>query len=296
MKDTREPNTTKEFVINLPFKYKRAVLTQPRTSKNRPYAFIVEFHDGSRKFMKGPFKNIEPARDHVIYNEVKRRLESKYLHPIQCELKEYGSQTVFLVCEELGKADLNKVERKETKLDGTVEVLADASNDVVPDPLNFLTEINKENEHIWIEMMVNYCFRWVFCLGDAARRNLMVQRSTGNIYSTDEIFLRSRSHEDIWGGKTPAKEKFELIRAFAESKLLNEVLIEVKKWKNSLDNIRHEVAPISEEIESRIDHFLKNPEIVLDTAKNNKSKEMPTEPASKPRIKESEKGENGVEG
>ena len=112
-------------------------------------------------------------------------------------------------------------------------------------------------------MMVNYCFRWVFGLGDAARRNLMLQRSTGKIYSTDEIFLRSSSHDDIWGGRRPAKEKFELVRAFAGSGLLNEVLIEVKRWKNSLDNIRREVAPISEEVERRIDHFLEEPEMVL---------------------------------
>ncbi len=263
MNNIRKGETTKEFVIDLPFKYKRAVLTQARTSPNRPYAFIVEFHDGSRKFMKGPFKNRKPAEDHVRYNEVKRRLESKYLHPIQCGFKKNGSQTVFLVCQELGKSDLNKVEKKETKLDGTFEVLSYASNDVVPDPLNFLTEIMEENQHIWIGMMVNYCFRWVFGLGDAAARNLMLQRSTGRIYSTDEIFLRSGSHEDIWGGKRPAKEKFELIRAFAKSGLLNDVLIEVEKWKNSLDTIRREVAPISGEVERRIDQFLKNPETIL---------------------------------
>jgi len=264
----RKGETTKEFVIDLPFTYKKAVLAQARTSPNRPYAFIVEFHDGSRKFMKGPWKNIKQARDHVIYNEIKRRLESNYLHPIQCEVEKYDPQIIFLVCQELGKADLDNVEEKETKEDGIVEVLTYASNDVVPDPLNFLTEISKENQHIWIGMMVNYCFRWVFGLGDAARRNLMLQRSTGKIYSTDEIFLKSTSHEYIWGGKRPAKEKFELIRAFAQSGLLNEVLIEVKKWKSSLDIIRDEVAPISEDVERRIDHFLKNPEIVLDICRN----------------------------
>jgi hypothetical protein len=252
-----------KFIINLPFKYKTAVLTQARTSKNRPFAFIVEFQDGSRKFVKGPFKNIEPARDHVIYNEVKRRLESKYLHPIQCQVIEFGPQTAFLVCQELGKADLNEVEKKETKLDGTFAVLSYALNDVVPDPLSFLTEIREENQRIWIALMVNYCFRWVFGLGDAAGRNLMLERSTGKIYSTDEIFLRSNSHEDIWGGKRPAREKFELIRAFAENGLLMEVLSEVKKWKNCLDTIRREVAPISEEVERRIDRFLEDPEKIL---------------------------------
>jgi len=129
--------------------------------------------------------------------------------------------------------------------------------------LNFLREINEDNQHIWIGMMVNYCFRWVFGLGDAAARNLMLQRSTGNIYSTDEIFLKSTSHEDMWGGKRPAKEKFELIRAFAQSGLLNDVLIEVEKWRSSLDTIRLEFAQISKEVEKRIDHFLKNPKTIL---------------------------------
>lgn len=262
-KNIRRGNSTRGFIVDLPFEYKRALLTQARTRRDWPFAFIVEFPDGSRKFMKGPFKNISQAQDHITYNEVKRRLESKYLHPIQCEMREYGSQRLFLVCQELGKADLNNVEKKETKLDGTFEVLSCASNDAVPDPLNFLTGINKENQHIWIGMMVNYCFRWVFGLGDAAGRNLMLERSTGKIYSTDEIFLRASSHEDIWGGKKPAKEKFELIRTFAKSGLLNEVLVEVKRWRNSLDTIRREVAPISEEVERRIDQFLENPEMVL---------------------------------
>ena len=91
----------------------------------------------------------------------------------------------------------------------------------------------------------------------------MLERSTGKIYSTDEIFLRSKSHEDIWNGKKPAKEKFELIRAFAENGLLNEVLIEVKRWRNFLETIRREVAPLSEDVERRIDKFLENPEMVL---------------------------------
>ena len=80
--------TDNEFIIQLPFDYKKAVLTQARTSPNRPYAFIVEFNDGSRKFMKGPFKSAEKAQGHVICNEVKRRLASKYLSSIQCEIKE----------------------------------------------------------------------------------------------------------------------------------------------------------------------------------------------------------------
>ena len=264
VKNIKKGNTRKQFIIQLPFEYKKAVLTQARTSPNRPYAFIVEFNDGSRKFMKGPFKNIEPALDHIRYNDVKSKLESEYLHPIQCEVIGDKSHPVFLICDELGKADLNKVEERKTELDGTVEVLVyDASNDVVPDPLNFLTEIKKENQYIWIGIMVNYCFRWVFGIGDNAGRNLMLERSTGKIYSTDEILLRSGSHKDIWGGKKPKKEKFELIRVFAESELLNEVLVEVERWKGSLDKIRREVLLISEEVEERIDKFLENPEIVL---------------------------------
>jgi hypothetical protein len=267
VKNIRKGNNTKQFIIQLPFEYKKAVLTQARTSPNKPYAFIVEFNGGSRKFMKGPFKNDSLAYGHCICNEVKRRLGSKYLHPIECKTVSYGDNPVFLECEELGKADLNKVEERKTELDGTVEVLVyDKSNDVVPDPLKFLTEINKENQHIWIGMMVNYCFRWVFGLGDNAGRNLMLERSTGKIYSTDEILLRSGSHKHIWGngnGRRPKKEKFELIRAFAETELLNEVLVEVEKWKDSLDKIRREVVPLFKEVERRIDKVLENPEIVL---------------------------------
>ena len=183
--------------------------------------------------MKGPFKNAELAQGHVICNEVKRRLASKYLHPIQCEVKEYGADSVFLECEELGKADLSKVTAKRTKLDDdNFEVLEYGSNDVVPDPFAFLTGINNKNRGVWIEVMVNYCFRWVFGIGDTARRNLMLQRSTGKIYSTDETGIENVSHENIWGGKKPDKKTFELVRAFTESRHLNEVLIEVKRWKS----------------------------------------------------------------
>ena len=176
----------KKFIIKLPFDYNRAVLTQLRTRRCGPYAFIVEFKDGSRKFMKGPFKSVEDAEGHLICNEVKRRLASKYLHPIQCEIKEYGPHSVFLECEELGKADLNEVTFKRTKLDGEFIVLEYGSNDVVPDPFEYLRVINKKNRDVWIEIMVNYCYRWVFGIGDKARRNLMLQRSTGKIYSVDE--------------------------------------------------------------------------------------------------------------
>jgi hypothetical protein len=257
-------SATKEFVIDLPFPYKKAVLTQARTSRNRQFTFIVEFPDGSRKFVKGPFKDRQPAEDHVRYNEIKRALESKYLHPIECEVREYGSPKVaYLVCQELGTADLNDVEEKETELDGALHVLVYSSNDVVPDPLSVLTEVNEENQAIWIEFMVNYSFRWVFGVGDNAGRNLMLEKSTGRIYSTDEIFLKSSTHEDIWGGKRPARKKFELVRAFAESELLDEVVIEVKRWKGILGKTCHEGGRFSEDVVKRINRFVENPKLVL---------------------------------
>jgi len=265
MKNIKNLKNKKGFIIQLPFDHKKAVLTQARTSSNRPYAFIVEFNDGSRKFMKGPFKNAELAQGHVVCNEVKRRLASKYLHPIDCEVKEYGAHLVFLECEELGKADLNKVNDKETKLEsGIFDVLNYDSNDVVPDPFDFLTGINNKNRGIWIEVMVNYCFRWILGIGDTARRNLMLERSTGRIYSTDETGIESVSHENIWGGKKPDKKIFKLVRAFTVSIHLNGVLIEVKRWKESLNLIRREVVPLSREVEGRIDKLLNDPKKVFD--------------------------------
>jgi hypothetical protein len=265
MKNIVNHKSGKRFIIQLPFDYTKAVLTQARTSKNRPYAFIVEFNDGSRKFMKGPFKSVEAAQGHVLCNEVKRRLASKYLHPIKCELKEYAAHLVFLECEEIGQADLNKVTHKWTKLEGcNFGVLNYDSNDFVPDPLAFLTGINNKNQGIWIEVIVNYCFRWVFGIGDAARRNLMLQRSTGKIYSTDETGIENVSHENIWGGKKPNKKIFKFIRVFVGSRHLNEVLTEVKRWKGTLDLIRREVVPLSKEVEPRIEKLLNNPKIVFD--------------------------------
>jgi hypothetical protein len=265
MKNIKNHRNVKGFLIQLPFDYKKAVLTQARTSSKRPYAFIVEFNDGSRKFMKGPFDNAELAQGHVICNEVKRRLASKYLHHIQCEVKKFGADLVFFECEEIGKADLNNITAKRTKLeDDAFDVLNYDSNDVGPDPLDFLTGINNENRGIWIEVMVNYCFRWVFGIGDTARRNLMIQRSTGTIYSTDETGIESVGHENIWGGKKPNKEVFKLVKAFIESRHLNEVLIEVKRWKDSLDLIRREVVPLSREVEGRIEKLLNYPKIIFD--------------------------------
>jgi hypothetical protein len=266
MKNLKNHKNVKGFIVQLPFDYKKAVLTQARTRPYGPYAFIVEFNDGSRKFMKGSFKSSEDAQGHVICNEVKRRLASKYLHPIQCEVKEYGAHSVFLVCDEIGAADLNKVTDKWTDLEGVnFEILDYGSNDVVPDPLAFLKEINNKNLYVWIEVMVNYCFRWVFGIADTARRNLMYQRSTGKIYSTDETGIENVSHENIWGGNKPDKETFKLVREFIESRHLNEVLIEVKRWKNSLDLICREVVSLSKEVEERIDKLLNNPIIVFDT-------------------------------
>jgi len=260
----KDHGTTKGFIIQLPFEYKKAVLTQARTSRNRPYAFIVELSDGSRKFVKGPFRSAELAQGHVVCNEVKRRLASKYLHPVQCEVKQYGAHLVFLECEELGKADLSKVTAKRTSLENdTFVVLEYSSNDVVPDPFAFLREINNKNQSIWTEVMINYCFRWIFGIGDTARRNLMLQKSTGKIYSTDETGIETVSHETIWGGKKPDRRTFKLIRAFAESEYFGEVLTEVGRWKESVDPIRREVVPLSKGVEGRIDKLLYDPGIVF---------------------------------
>jgi len=257
--------TVKKFIIELPFEYKKAVLTQARTSRNRPYAFIVEFNDGSRKFMKGPFKSIELASGHVICNDVKRRLQSKYLHVIDCEIKDYGFEAVFVECEEIGKADLDSVTKKWTNLESSdFEVLNYKSNDVVPDPLAFLPAINNGNRDVWIELLVNYCFRWVFGIGDAARRNLMLERSTGKIYSTDETGIEHVSHKNIWGGKKPDNKTFEKVKAFVDSEYFNEVLTEVGRWKKFLDPIRREVVPISRQVEARIEKLLNDPKKVFD--------------------------------
>jgi hypothetical protein len=92
----------------------------------------------------------------------------------------------------------------------------------------------------------------------------MLQRSTGKIYSTDETGIENVSHENIWGGKRPNKEIFKLIRAFAGSRYLNEVLIEVKRWKEALDLIRRQVVSLSKEVEERIDKLLIDPKRVFD--------------------------------
>lgn len=270
MKKTETQKRLNDFIIQLPFDYKKAVLTQARTSSHRPYAFIVEFDDGSRQFMKGPFDNVESVRGHVVCNEIKRKLASRYLHPIQCGIKEYGENLVFLECEELGKADLSKVSYKQTKLErGTFAVLDYDSNDVVPDPFIFLEGVNRRNAGIWVGLIVNYCYRWVFGIGDTARRNLMLQRSTGKIYSVDETGVEKVYHDNVWGGKKPDKKTFELVKAFTESKRLGEVLKEVKRWKGVLPGIRSEVVPLSDAVADKIDNLIKYPEIVLDTQLTN---------------------------
>jgi hypothetical protein len=253
-----------QFIIQLPFDYKKAVLTQARTTPYRPYAFIVEFNGVSRKFIKGPFKTVDAARGPLHCNEIKRNLGSKYLHPIQCEIKEYGTHLVFLECEELGKADLSKVTKMSTKLDGNFDVLNYDSNDFVPDPLAYLSVIDNKNRDVWIEVMVNYCFRWVFGIPDSARRNLMLQRSTGKIYSTDETGIENVNHENVWGGKKPDMLTFELVRTFAKSEHVGDVLIEVKRWVGHLDLIRREVVSLTDQVEGRLHKLLSNPIMVLD--------------------------------
>ena len=250
--------------IRPPFHHKKAVLTQARTSRNRPYAFIVEFNDGSRKFIKGPFKNEASAKGHLICNELKQRLSSKYLHPVQCEVKEYGNNQVFFECEEIGKADLGKVTLKYTKLDRYILVLDYDTNDVVPDPLSFLAGVYDNNCGIWVAIMVNFCFRWIFGIGDTAGRNLMLQKSTGKIYSVDETGIENVSHELIWGGKKPKKEKFELVKTFMVTQHFNEVLSEVNRWRKFLDDIRRELIPLSKNVEQRMDKLLKYPRIAFD--------------------------------
>ena len=265
MKTIKKHKSVEGFIIQLPFDYKKAGLTQARTSPNRPYAFVVEFIDGRRRFMKGPFKNAKLAQGHLECNEVKRRLASKYIHPIQCEIKDYGANLIFVECEELGKADFNKVVDRRTKLESDIfEVLDYGSNDVVPDPLAFLAVANNSNRAVWIELMANYCFRWVFGIGDTARRNLMLQRSTGKIYSTDETGIETVNHENVWGGKKPCKKIFNMVRAFTESRHLIKVQKEVGRWEAALDLIRHEVVPLSRQVEGRIDEIMNDPKRVFD--------------------------------
>jgi hypothetical protein len=262
----RTEETNNNFIIDLPFEYRRAVLTQARTRKYGAYAFIAEFHDGSRKFIKGPYKGREKAGKQVICNEIKRRLGSVYLHPIECEIEEYGDGTFYLVCEELGRADLENTEVRTTKIEVTFfEVLIySTDNDLVPNPFEYIKEINEDNKNIWVQIIVNYCFRWIFGIGDAARRNLMLQRSTGRIYSIDEDSIDSGVHKSIWHGQPPGKEVISLVRTFAQDEeLLNIVLNEVRRWKLPLRGICEEfnLSPVN--MGKRIDMLLRDPSRVL---------------------------------
>ena len=256
------------FIIDLPFACKRAVLTQARTHRDGVCPFIAELNDGSRRFIKGPYKERETAEKHVVCNEIKQRLGSEYLHPIDCEVREYEG-TYYLVCEELGTADLDNTEERTTKMDGTFEVLRyPPDTDFVPDPFKYVNQISEENRNIWIQIMVNYCFRWVFGIGDAAKRNLMIQRSTGRIYSTDEASIDSVSHESIWHNKSPGKDVLMLVGEFAENEeALSIVMDEVRRWRRYLRAICHEFGLMPINIEKRINKFLQDPEKVLESVK-----------------------------
>ena len=252
------------FIIDLPFACKRAVLTQARTHRDGVCPFIAELNDGSRRFIKGPYKERETAEKHVVCNEIKQRLGSEYLHPIDCEVGEYDG-TYYLVCEELGTADLDNTEERTTKMDGTFEVLRyPTGNDLMPDPFKYVNEINEENRNTWVQIMVNYCFRWVFGIGDAAKRNLMIQRSTGKIFSTDEASIDSVSHESIWHNKSPGRDVLSLAREFVEDKeSLSVVIDEVRRWKRHIKAVccEFDLNPVN--IERRVDTFLQDPERVL---------------------------------
>lgn len=253
------------FIIDLPFAYKKAVLAHTRTHKDGIYAFIIEFHDGSRKFIKGPYKNREKAEKPFICNEIKRMLNSEYLHPIECEIQKYDTGEYFLVSEELGMADLDNTKKVETDMDGVFDVLEYGPNhDVVPNPFKHLDEVNRENQNTWVRIIVNYCFRWIFGIGDAAKSNLMIQRSTGKIYSIDEASIDSVDHESVWHKKSPGKEVIGLVRKFTDDeKSMGIVINEVTRWRHCLSDICDEFKLNSASIEKRLDKFLQDPEKAL---------------------------------
>ena len=253
------------FIIDLPFKYKKAVLTQAATHNDGIYTFIVEFHDGNRKFIKGPYKKREKAEKPFICNEIKKRLNSVHLHPIECEIRKYDKNIFFLVCEELGVANLDNRVWHKTKMDGTFEMLKyDVNNDFVSEPFKHIKAINKKNNNTWVQIIVNYCFRWSFGIGDASPRNLMLQRSTGKIYSIDEASIDAVNHESIWNKKNPGKETIGLVRKFVDDeKSLAIVIDEVSRWKHCLKDICDEFNLNALNIETRIDKFLRDPGKVL---------------------------------
>jgi hypothetical protein len=130
------------------------------------------------------------------------------------------------------------------------------SNDIVPNPFKYLTEIIPQNIEIWTAVMVNYCFRWVFGIRDTASRNLVLQKSTGKIYSVDETGIQPGNHEIIWGGNKPKANTFQLIDDFVKSPHFEAVLREVDRWKQYLDLLSSEVGPLLAEVEGRIDKLL----------------------------------------
>ena len=112
--------------------------------------------------------------------------------------------------------------------------------------------------------MMNYCFRWVFRIRDTASRNLVLQKSTGKIYSVDETGIQPGQHDIIWGGKKPEGNVFRLISDFVKSDNLKLVLIEVGRWKQYLDQLSGEIGSLSAEIEGRIDKLVNDPIGVFD--------------------------------
>jgi len=148
--------------------------------------------------------------------------------------------------------------------DDIFTVLEYGLNDVMPDPFSWLTEVNNKNIDIWIKIMVNYCFRWVFGIGDTARRNLMLQKSTGKIYSTDETGIEIVNHDSVWGGKKPGKKTFLPIREFVKSSYFDSVVYEVGRWREYLEHINHDIVPLSALVQGRIDKLLKHPTTVFD--------------------------------
>ena len=117
---------------------------------------------------------------------------------------------------------------------------------------------------IWTAVMANYCFRWIFGIRDTASRNLVLQKSTGKIYSVDETGIQPGQHEIIWGGKKPNADAFQLIGNFVKSRHFEAVLQEVDRWKRYLDLLSSEVGPLLAEIEGRIDKLLNDPIKVFD--------------------------------
>ena len=102
-------------------------------------------------------------------------------------------------------------------------------------------------------------FRWVFGIRDTASRNLILQKSTGKIYSVDETGIQPGQHEIIWGGKKPDAKTFQLISTFVKSPDFDAVIQEVDRWKGYTDHLSSEIGPLIDEVKGRIDNFLNDP-------------------------------------